>query len=463
MALQLNDLMAVPAGFVETAELIDRLDECFLMGFSRLGQDQTDDLASLQKVFTGTPLEARLVEAVEALGSAQFLDTHFITLAAARSALQGAQYDALATQAATALGRARRTVVADQPVETAGPIATWMDSTRQWLVEVALTGFLQLELDTILPFAATMEQLQQDPRAARLAMLLTGITGEWLSAMPMSSLTTVPRRRWVDLWCRAMLSALSMPAQPTSEEVAGSFMPLGMDLRHHPNVVSAVLYGVLDAGTKQAVRVTVSAYKVDVITAEEVWQLFSPSAQTLLDCFATGKAVTIKGMKLLATGDLVWSGEASAGKAFDRVALAAETYTNGALPSPEAAPLDRHPSQLAIPVFLDGVEGKADKDSVSFDVGGQALAFAASQTSHASALHPTDAKSRDAVLTGKGLKVFGLLRWDAGSWALEPMAVDRGGKNGLTFTGHDAAMSKKSYDTLSVLKERSGRLLRKKS
>ena len=36
MALQLNDLMAVPAGFVETAELIDRLDECFLMG---LGND----------------------------------------------------------------------------------------------------------------------------------------------------------------------------------------------------------------------------------------------------------------------------------------------------------------------------------------------------------------------------------------------------------------------------------------
>jgi hypothetical protein len=43
------------------------------------------------------------------------------------------------------------------------------------------------------------------------------------------------------------------------------------------------------------------------------------------------------------------------------------------------------------------------------------------------------------------------------------MAIDRGGKNGITITGHDAAMSKKSYDTLAVLKERSSRLLRKKS
>lgn len=459
--MALGDLLTAPAGFVEAAELIDRLDECFLMGFSRLGQDQTDELASLQKVFTGTPLESRLAEAVEALGSAQFLDKHFVTLAAARSALQGAQYDALASQAAAALGRPRREIVADQAIETPGPVATWMDSTRQWLVEVALTGLLQLELETILPFAATMEQLQQEPRAARLAMLLTGLTGEWLAAMPMSALTHVTRRRWVDLWCRAMLSSLSLPAQPASQDVSGTLSPLGMDLRHHPNAVSAVIYGVLDTGTKQTVRVTVSAYKVDVITEEEVWQLFSPTAQILLDALATGKSVDIKGMKLLATGDLIWAGEAVAGKAMDRMALAAEAFS-GALPAPEVSPLDRHPAQLAVPVFFESAEGKADKVGVSFEVGGHPLAFAASQTSHASPLNPADAKSRDAMLAGK-FKMFGLLRWDAGQWALEPMAIDRGGKNGITITGHDAAMSKKSYDTLAVLKERSSRLLRKKS
>jgi hypothetical protein len=461
--MALSDLMTTPAGFAEATELIDRLDECFLMGFSRLGQDQSDDLASLQKTFTGTPLEARLGEAVEALGSAQFLDKHFIALAAARSALQGAQYDALAAQAAAALGRTRRDVVADQAVETPAPVATWMDSTRQWLVEVALTGFLQLELETIMPFSATMEQLQQEPRAVRLAMLLTGFTGELLAAMPMAARTSVTRRRWVDLWCRAMLSSLALPAQPTSQLVSGTFSPIGMDLKHHPNAVSATIYGALDVGAgEQAARITLSAYKVDVITEEEVWQLFSPAAQTVLDCHATGKAIALKNVKLLASGDLVLSGKVSAGKPFDRLALAEKVY-GAAAATPEVAPADRHPVQLAIPVFLSDVEGKVDKKDVVFATGDAELAFAASQTSHASILHPADTKARDAVLTGKGLKIFGLLRWDAGKWALEPMAIDRGGENGLAFTGHDAAMSNKSYDTLSILKERSGRLLRKKS
>src|SRR5215471_7266853 len=101
----LAELREVPERVRQTAAVIAGLDRCFLVGFGRLGPEQAQALQGVQRIFTGTPLERPVSEAVAALGRNEFVEHHFGAVAAARAALQGAQYDALRAQAAAALGR----------------------------------------------------------------------------------------------------------------------------------------------------------------------------------------------------------------------------------------------------------------------------------------------------------------------------------------------------------------------
>src|SRR5205085_10559496 len=164
----LHELQTVPEDVRHATEVIAGLDRCFLVGFGRLGPEQAEALQALRRICTGTPLERPVGTAVEALGRNEFVEAHFVALAAARAAIQGAQYDALRAQAARALGRPAEGGAADGPPageagEVPGPVRVWQESTRHWLMELALAGFKQLEDQTLAPFAATLEQIQGEP------------------------------------------------------------------------------------------------------------------------------------------------------------------------------------------------------------------------------------------------------------------------------------------------------------
>src|SRR5688572_27158355 len=95
-------LQTLPDGAVEIREMIGELDKCLLMGFV---SGQGDILESLARVFAGTPLSQRLTESVSALDSQEFQDSHFVAIAAARSALQSSLYQLLQAQVKASLGR----------------------------------------------------------------------------------------------------------------------------------------------------------------------------------------------------------------------------------------------------------------------------------------------------------------------------------------------------------------------
>src|SRR5262245_41420879 len=103
--MSLADLAAPPAAVADAAALIDRLDQAFSGGFARLAEEHLLALEAIQHAFAGTPLSSAVQSAVEGISRSEFLDKHFLVLAAARAALQGAQHDALVAQAAAALGR----------------------------------------------------------------------------------------------------------------------------------------------------------------------------------------------------------------------------------------------------------------------------------------------------------------------------------------------------------------------
>ena len=454
----MESLSTLPEGIEQTDALIDRVDTCFMLGFSRLGAEQTESLAALARTFTGTPLAERLKAAVEGISRAEFREEHFTALAAARCALQGAQYDALMDAGANALGLAREPLTRGEAPETPGPIGNWMTSTRQWLLELALAGFMQLDQQNVKPFIATLEQLQQSGDAPRLAMLLTGYVHELNDAIPASQLDVVPARRWVDLWCRAMVSAMGLPAPPAASEISGSLYLLGLDLRHHTNAVSAAFYGVVegDGDVARFVRVTVSAYKVELVTGDEVFQAFDEERELLFTSWSKGKALDIKGMTLRDSGDLIWDGsKAKLGKSYDLFVMANQFFGSDAAPLrvADVSPEDRHPIQIALPVYTAGYKVAKSGERFEVDLGGASVGVDGARMSDVGSFGASDIQGTK--------ECFGLLRFDAGNWSLQPLVATKG--KVLMRAGDKASTSRNSSSTISVLKERAGKLLRKKS
>jgi hypothetical protein len=465
--MSLQKLCTLPENVQRAAEVIAGLDRCFQVGFGRLGPEQNQALQSLVRICAGTPLAAPVATAVEALGRNEFVDRHFAVLATARASIQGAQYDALRAQAATALGRPLPQAAADTSTatktEASGPIANWQESTRNWLMELALAGFGQLEYQTLAPFTATLEHLQGEPRTARLAALLTGFLNELLGSLPIAALPKLPLYRWADLWTRSMIGSLRAPAgDPAGSKVSGTLTILGVDLHQHGYFTSFDAYAALETeDATRVVRVTQSSYKVDVICNTEAWKCFPKETEPLLKAIGDQLALKVEGMTLLPTLDLCWDGKAKTGKASAFMDLAAKLLAPGteeSPPMPTVDPVDRHPIQLAEPVYLADYAVRSKGWDLELKDGGS-LPLALGRLGGASEIGKGD-------LTGSK-SLVGLLRFDGGRWAVQPLAVVGDGKKAApVFTGQRVLqhrMPAKKGDVLAILQERASKLLRKKS
>jgi len=216
-------------------------------------------------------------------------------------------------------------------------------------MELALAGFMQLDAAVLAPFTATLEQLHEEPKTVRLGMFLTGVLRELMDALPVGELEVVPRRRWVDLWTRGMVAATGLPQPLKTEQASGDFYPLGCDLRHHPNAVSAVIYGVYSPskGKNRLARMTLNSYKVDVVAGADLWTAIDEVYSPAITALASQKVLQIKDMELRATGDLIFNGKATVGASFDMMALAKKHFEPGAketLAQPTLDPLvEREP------------------------------------------------------------------------------------------------------------------------
>lgn len=456
--MPLIDLRSVPESVAPTMELVSRLDEAFESGFGRLTGGQLEALGSLARCFQGTPLHAALAEAVAGLSRSEFLDRHFAALAAARSAAYGAVHDALVAQASAALGRARAEleVIAPGPVQAAPPkVAVLLESVRQWLMELAIAGFANLEVGSLLPFQATLDAIMGEPALVRHAALLSGFLGELLTVFPAHGTPEVPRLRWTDLWARAMVLSLAPPEPIAARAVSGELRPFASDLRQHDNLACLVVYAALHEPGKpaRAVRTSLSAFKVDVLQGEDLGPLLAEVGAKLLAALAGGQGLKLAGVPLLATGDLVWD-DAKATLLPAKVKPAEEAAAALGGGRPCLAPADRHPALLEELVHLAGDGYAFSKDGRALTIGGKTFPLAIERW-------PVSEDLTAANLAGSKAMV-GLLRFDGGEWSLQPVMIDTA--KGARMIGTGLAAAKKAKDSnLATLKERASKLLRKKS
>jgi hypothetical protein len=115
--------------------------------------------------------------------------------------------------------------------------------------------------------------------------------------------------------------------------------------------------------------------------------------------------------------------------------------------APPLPAADRHPVQIAEPVYLEGLK---------LPEGGELPV----------ALHRMSAASEIQAANVKGATgLAGLLRFDAGRWEFQPLAVGVKGVPKATLVAGGSAFQSagQKSDTLDLLQERASRLLRKKS
>ncbi|GAA0422674.1 hypothetical protein Aca07nite_24350 [Actinoplanes capillaceus] len=452
-----DTLRAVPAGLTEALGLVDGLDDALVHGLARIDEERAAACETFAAAFAGSPLADRVADSIGKIIAGAVTDEHLAVLAGARAALLGAGHDALLAGLDEALGRSReRWAVPGGSSPSGGLLA----GGRSWLRELAIAGWRGVDHELAGGAAQTVQALLADPATRRLAVLLDGFAAELRGAAPVATLDRVPVRRWADLWTRSVL--LSQDGFPDQQATPadGRFLLLGVDLHEHPTVFRAQAHGLLETpgGQVRLVRASVAAAKVDTISGPSVWRMLT-AFPVFRAALAGHRVVEIAGMPLTPSGDLLWDeSRAVLGEPADPFATA-RVRLGGATAAP-VSPLDRHPAVIAEPVLLEGYTAGAE----SFELaGGVTLAVDVDRLPEAGPLTP--------ALVAASTACLGLLRWDAGRWAMQPLAVQAVVRKkpvtahtadwALGPTDARAAKAEAAAGTaVDVLRERAGRLLR---
>ncbi|MEU3462865.1 hypothetical protein ABZ721_23325 [Streptomyces sp. NPDC006733] len=458
------DLLAEDiAGLDEALTVVDAFDRVLVAGLLRPQPAEAAGLTALADAVAGTPLAVRVAEAADRAAAGTATEEQLVALAAARTALLGSVHDALLVRATEACGRPR--AAETEPVSGAGQAPNLLAAARSWLADLARAGWRGIDHELVSAAAQVVSAMLPDPALRRSATLLDGFAAELAASCPGSALERIPARRWGDLWARAMLLTLPGAAgTPATGTATGRLLPLGIDVQEHPTAVQAQVHAVFepaDGSAPRLVRAAVSAPKPDTVLEAGLWQLLRPH-MSLLAAAGDGRAMELAGMPVTAEGDLVWSDEharpSGPADAFATARVALPTATD-----PATAPLDRHPVRIAVPVFLEGYTARQDDGALTFTVAGVPLPVDTDRIPTAGPLTP------DAVAASGAC--IGLLRWDAGTYRVQPLAVETtvrkkavaihaGGWAGGTTDKAGVKAEKAATDAVAVLRERAGRLLR---
>lgn len=458
--MRVDALAATIDGLDEAMAAVDAGDQAFVAGLLRPQPAQVAGLAELADAVAGTPLAARVAEATEKAAAGAAGEDHFVAIAAARAALLGSVHDALMTRVSEATGRTVGEANVQAPQGEQSP--NLLAAARSWLSDLARAGWRGIDHDLVSGAAQVISAMLPDPALRRLATLLDGFAAELAASCPGTALARVPVRRWGDLWSRAMLLTLPGAAGvPTTSTATGRLLPLGVDLHEHATAAQAQVHAVFepaDGGAARLVRASVSAPKPDTVVGAGIWQLLRPHL-SLLQAVSEGRSMALTDMPITDEGDLVWvdeharTDEPADAFATARVALPAAV-------APATAPLDRHPARIAAPVFLEGYT----VDAETITVAGHELALLTDRIPAAGPLTPEAVAASNACV--------GLLRWDAGRFGVQPLAVETivrkkavalhaGAWAGGTTDKAGVKAEKAATDATAVLRERAGKLLRK--
>jgi len=463
-------LQDTPPGIEQTLALVTDFDDILIHGFARLTEEHTATLNALAAAVAATPLGERVGEVVAKLSTGSPDSEQLALLAGTRAALLGAVHDALLSHLDTILNRSR--AAHDESAASPSPdpeAENLLTGCRSWLHELAITGWRGVDHELVASASQLIGPLLANPKLRRMAVLIDGFAAELSACCPIRTADHIPVRRWADLWTRAMLLSYtggwSADDSAGLDTVSGRLLILGADVHEHGTAMQVQVHGVLeptDDSTPRLVRTSVAVAKVDTIIGPAMWDLLQ-AYPVLMTALAERRSIHITDLPALPSGDLVWNEERA------KVGAPADPFTTARIQlasalAPAVPALDRHPVQIAEPVLMEGYKVKRGED-LSVIVDGVSLPIAVDRLPSCGPLTPQLVDASSACI--------GLLRWDSGQWALQPLAVQSNKSKKTQVAVHNGDWAKgptdpkvakaqtRNGDAIAVLRERAGRLLRR--
>lgn len=443
----------IPTGIKESLALLNQLDTCLLTGFSRLSTEQITFFEKLVTIFSGTAFEQPLSSLAASCKITTFKMEDFVHFAAARSAINGAVYDALLDQVSADLAYQFDPITATS-TKVDHPLLT---SCAEWLKEIALVGFESLELEQLNHFSQTLDNLLENAAFRPQSTLLTGFVNELSYSIPIGNEKPVPLRRWTDLWSKAMMNCYGQLQEQEVKLVSGVFKVLGSEILQHNNSVALRVYGLLEIdGMEKFTQFSVQAFKVDTIVGFESWKLFSGFPK-LLKTLSDNLAITLDEVKMYPNGVWEWNEDKiTLQKSVDALSVAATALKDSHYYKIPA--FERHPVHLKVPIYLKEYQIVNSEKLVELEIGEQSLPIDIHRFSSMSVLDV------DKLMTST--ECFGFLRFDNNQWSLQPLSLRCGRTvvhNGLAAVKAPTKLVKKKVkptDSFKILKERAEKLLR---
>jgi len=433
------------------------LDDCFLTGFTRLTDSQKESLKSFSAIFADTPFQQPLAEAVDGLIQGNFQLDYFKTIAASRQSLQGSVYDSLISSAENAQGG---TWLAPEELPQNTDPAPILDSCIEWLKELAINGFESLEYEQIQPFSQTLDNLVKMPEFYRQSSLLTGFINELSLSIPVSSMDSVPLRRWCDLWSKAVINSVCQIENNSEKTISGELFIIGSEVYQHSNCVMLKCHGIVKNNSEQRfVNFSITSFKVDTIVSFENWKLFE-NYPVLLRALTNNQSLTINEMPIVSDLNILWNdSKATAGSQYDLLETAKNELLNTSfykVPS-----FDRHYIHVNIPFYSDNYKATIKDDICTLSIDGVEIEVDTDRISSMSVIAPKHIKASK--------ECFGFMRFDNGKWFIQILAIKTIIKkkelvlhnaSGCQIIPAELGIKHKKVDSYKILKERSSRLLR---
>ena len=338
-------------------KLIQDLSLLFQNGFSKLIQKEKDTLNQLAIGFTNSPLRDIVPQGIEKLQKADFQKDNFTALVLAITSIYGAVHDALYEDAEKILGKERiflshenSTAFKEHNVET----GTLVENIQNWLIDMAIRGFLDLNIETIQSFEPVLQAVEDQVELKRLGVILRVLSNEIIIVLsnPKDEGYTI-QLRWMDLWIKAYLLTLKKQIPSKGIKVKGNLKLVALQTYVHKNFLTIVLNGILEHKKEKIyVEVEKSKFIIDLIPIEEFWDQLKQENQKLFDGLFKSKIITIKDGTLQQSGNLNLTDYEITAETFHLLDVVQKSVDQNTLTISKIQALDRHPIHFKLPCII---------------------------------------------------------------------------------------------------------------
>ncbi|MDH5401376.1 MAG: hypothetical protein OEZ01_05530 [Candidatus Heimdallarchaeota archaeon] len=430
-------------------EIQHQLIQVFSNGFSKLNSKGIETLKEINIAFSTSPLNTLISEAITGLNNNQLTSSNFDLLAIVMASIDGSAYDSLFDE----LNKLMENQVSliDNAKEINYTSNTedhenFLESIKSWLIDLAIMGFTEINMDVLESFEQVMDTLENIPELMRLNVILRGFIEEITTEIPITSQDEFPAKRWLGLWLRSYLLTMQLPKENVQSIKDCKLKIIGVQKYSHDYFTLYTFHGILDhEGNNRLIQIEAKKFTINEVSNNELLDLLNSTHPELFKGLEENLVIQVK-QGMISGNYLILEKFKTTTTSFDIYETLAVLFESKTISYNKQNPYNRHPLLLKYPVLCK-IENITKDGTSKFDWGDIPIRFDKVGTLN----------EKWKLANSKG--IFGFIQFDNGWW-ISPVTI-LGDKN--QYIGYTYSQDRSGKNVYEVLKERSNAILRSKS